>query len=336
MKKPIYILLFSLIFSCKPTSTSEGFVISGNIDGVYTDYIYLNYEDNIDSTLVVDNTFEFKGNLKTPVQGWINLRKPSSIGFMFLENSTISINIKAHKEKELNRLKITKISGSKTALIQEDYKTFYQKNQAKSNFKKLLFNKLDSLFTKHPKHPFSGTVLGEIALLEPVFNFNEVSILFQKLDTTNFNSDIKEMLNQGLTNLDKFGIGKPFPNVDLPNQNNEKISLNRFKGKITLIDFWASWCAPCRDNHPKLIKLYEDSEKLNFEILSVSIDSDSNKWINAIAKDRLTWPNVLDKEKNLYNTLGIFAIPTSYLIDENGILLGKNLSLNDIKAILQK
>ena len=286
--------------------------------------------------MVINNSFEFKGNVKTPTQGWINLRKPSSVSFMYLENSNINIHIKAYKEKEINSLNIEKIEGSKTALIQEDYKIFYQKNQSKSNFKKLLFNKLDSIFTQNPKHPFSGTVLGEIALLEPIFNFKEVSILLQKLDTATFNSDIKEMLNQGLNNLEKFGVGKPFPSIDLPNQNNENFSINDFKGKITLVDFWASWCRPCRDNHPKLINLYKEFKKLNFEILSVSIDTDSNQWINAIEKDTLSWTNVLDKEKNLYNTLGIFAVPSSYLVDKNGVILGKNLSLNNIKTILQK
>lgn len=221
-------------------------------------------------------------------------------------------------------------------MLQTDYKQFYQKNQSKSNFKNLLFKKLDSAFKKNSNHPFYGTVLGEIALLEPIFDYKDISTLLKELDTTGFNSEIRDMLNQGLKNLDKFGVGKPFPIIDLPNQKEEKISVNNFKGKVTLVDFWASWCKPCRINHPKLISLYNDYKKSNFEILSISIDTDTNNWVKAIKKDNLTWTNILDKEKNVFNTLGLFGIPASFLIDEKGLIIGKNLSLSDIEIYLNK
>jgi peroxiredoxin len=340
MRRIIYFLIIALTFSCKSKTPNNGFTISGNINGNYSDYIYLNYDNKIDSTLIVNNSFEFKGKVKTPIQGNISLRAPSYVSFIYLENSNITLEYKVYKKlekkEELNVLKLLEIKGSKTALLQADYKNFYQKNQSKPNFKNLLFNKLDSTFKKNSNHPFYGTVLGEIALLEPVFNYNEIAVLLKELDTTGFNSEIREMLNQGLSNLDKFGIGKPFPIIDLPNQKQEKFSINNFKGKITLVDFWASWCKPCRINHPKLISLYTDYKKSNFEIVSVSIDTDINNWNKAIKKDNLTWTNILDEEKKLYNTLGIFGIPASYLVDEKGAIIGKNLSPEKIKNYLNK
>ena len=90
------------------------------------------------------------------------------------------------------------------------------------------------------------------------------------------------MLNQGLSNLDKFGDGKPFPIIDLTNQKQEQFSINNFKGKTVLVDFWASWCKPCRINHPKLISLFNDYKKSNFEILSISIDTEINNWNKTI------------------------------------------------------
>ncbi|MDG1039347.1 MAG: TlpA disulfide reductase family protein [Polaribacter sp.] len=248
----------------------------------------------------------------------------------------MKVSKKAGKTEELNVLKLTDIKGSKTALLQANYKQFYQKNQSKSNFKNLLFKKLDSAIKKNPNHPFYGTVLGEIALLEPVFDYNEVTTLLKELDTTGFNSEIREMLNQGLSNLDKFGDGKPFPIIDLTNQKQEQFSINNFKGKTVLVDFWASWCKPCRINHPKLISLFNDYKKSNFEILSISIDTEINNWNKTIKKDNLTWTNILDKEKELFNTLGLFGIPASFLIDEKGVIIGKNLSFNDIESYLNQ
>lgn len=281
-----------------------------------------------------------KEKLKIPIQGSLNLRAPSYVSFIYLENSQITLNLKvskkAGKTEELNVLKLTDIKGSKTALLQANYKQFYQKNQSKSNFKNLLFKKLDSAIKKNPNHPFYGTVLGEIALLEPVFDYNEVTTLLKELDTTGFNSEIREMLNQGLSNLDKFGDGKPFPIIDLTNQKQEQFSINNFKGKTVLVDFWASWCKPCRINHPKLISLFNDYKKSNFEILSISIDTEINNWNKTIKKDNLTWTNILDKEKELFNTLGLFGIPASFLIDEKGVIIGKNLSFNDIESYLNQ
>ena len=144
------------------------------------------------------------------------------------------------------------------------------------------------------------------------------------------------MLNQGLSNLDKFGDGKPFPIIDLTNQKQEQFSINNFKGKTVLVDFWASWCKPCRINHPKLISLFNDYKKSNFEILSISIDTEINNWNKTIKKDNLTWTNILDKEKELFNTLGLFGIPASFLIDEKGVIIGKNLSFNDIESYLNQ
>lgn len=120
MKKTIYIILITLIFSCKSNSTNDGFTISGNIDGKYSDYIYLNYDNKIDSTLIINNKFEFKGKVKIPIQGFISLRKPSYVSFIYLENSNITLDYKVfkklEKKEELNVLKLLQIKGSKNSI----------------------------------------------------------------------------------------------------------------------------------------------------------------------------------------------------------------------------
>lgn len=106
------------------------------------------------------------------------------------------------------------------------------------------------------------------------------------------------------------------------------VSLSEFNGKYVLLDFWASWCGPCREEHPNLIRAYEHYQKYNFTILSVSIDTDKQKWTEAIIKDKLLWPQVSDLKGNnsdVYQKYGITSIPANFLIAPDGTVIAKDL-----------
>jgi len=121
--------------------------------------------------------------------------------------------------------------------------------------------------------------------------------------------------------------GQPAPDISLPGMNDSTISLSSLKGKVVLLDFWASWCGPCRHNNPNLVKLYQQYHDKGFEIFSVSIDKDKNDWIKAVRNDNLTWVHVVD-QKGWYApstiTYGVEAIPASYLLDRNGVVKAVN------------
>src|SRR5918993_342039 len=87
--------------------------------------------------------------------------------------------------------------------------------------------------------------------------------------------------------------GMAAPEISLPGVNDTTISLSSLKGKVVLVDFWASWCLPCRKNNPELVRVYEKFKSQGFEILGVSIDQKKNDWLNAIRKDGLLWPQVV-------------------------------------------
>ena len=345
MKNIALIFVVLLFTSCnnkteKNTEKENSFSLSGKIDGNYSDYIYLNYDEIKDSVKVENNSFEFNGEVEKPIQGWLNLKPYANAAFIYIENSNISIQadfeIKNQNEKELNILTINDIKGSYSAKIQEEYKDFYQANQNKDNFKDLLFQKLESFVQTNKNHPFSGTVLGEIALLNPILTKKELLELYSKIDTTQQNKDDLEMFKMGIANLEKYGKNKPFLEFSLPNTKDKNIDIKSFLGKTTLVDFWASWCGPCRIKHPKMIKLKRKFEDRNFDIVSVSIDENKSNWIKAIEKDNLNWTNLIDIDKKINDELEIPAIPFNYLIDENGIILGVNLSLEQIENELKK
>lgn len=340
MKKYSILAFIILIASCQPNlPKKEIFTLSGTLTGDYSDYIYLNYGKIKDSVKVNNNKFNFTGSVDKPILGRLTLKPPSNVPSIYIENSNITLKtdfkITEQNKQLINFLKISELKGSKSAIIRERYKNFYQENKTKENFSTLLFNELKGLFNENPKHPFAGTVLGELALIEPVLKHEQVYELYSIIDTTTQNKGDLYMIKRGLDNLNKFGVGKSFPKLILPNINSKQINIKSYLGKITLVDFWASWCMPCRQKHPELIKLKKKYASVDFEILSVSQDEDLEDWTKAIKRDSLNWENVIDSDKRMSIELGIHSLPFNYLINEEGIVLGINLSIEGIELILK-
>ncbi|NJL15361.1 MAG: AhpC/TSA family protein [Microscillaceae bacterium] len=119
----------------------------------------------------------------------------------------------------------------------------------------------------------------------------------------------------------------------------QSISLEDFEGKYILLDFWASWCAPCRKEHPNLIRIYEHFKNQNLEIISVSLDSERDRWQSAITKDNLTWTQVSDlkgQQNGIAILYGVQSIPTNFLINPEGIIIAKNLTSEELYEMLEK
>ncbi len=135
-------------------------------------------------------------------------------------------------------------------------------------------------------------------------------------------------------------IGTPLPEITLPNVNDSIVNLSSFKGKVVLVDFWASWCGPCRASNPSVVKLYKKYKERGFEVFGVSIDNKKNAWVKAIKQDKIKYTQVNDTggwNSKVALALGIEAIPTSFLLDRNGNIVaidaeGKELDklVNDL------
>lgn len=133
--------------------------------------------------------------------------------------------------------------------------------------------------------------------------------------------------------------GVAAPEIVQKNPDGKELKLSDYKGKIVLIDFWASWCGPCRRENPNVVRVYNKFKDKGFEIFGVSLDKSKDKWIKAIEKDKLTWPHVSDLKgwgSKHAKDYGVTGIPQTFLVDKEGKIIAKNLKGAQLDAQLTK
>ena len=133
-------------------------------------------------------------------------------------------------------------------------------------------------------------------------------------------------------------IGDKYVDFELNNIKGQKTKVSELREKYTLIEFWASWCGPCRESNPALKKVYEKFHEKGFNIVGVSMDRSKEKWLKAIKEDSLPWDHILNEKgawgdvATIYNLKGV---PDNILIDDKGIVIGRSLVVDDLKAKLE-
>lgn len=153
--------------------------------------------------------------------------------------------------------------------------------------------------------------------------------------------DLDKRIASAMPSSSPMWIGKPAPDFSLPDVNGKQVALSSFKGKYVLVDFWASWCAPCRAENPNVVEAFNKFRNKNFTVLGVSLDKpgEKDKWLKAIRQDNLTWTHVSDLkhwESNVIPLYGFNGIPYNVLVDTAGIVIGENLRGSALEAKLEE
>jgi peroxiredoxin len=137
-------------------------------------------------------------------------------------------------------------------------------------------------------------------------------------------------------------VGKPAPDLTMPGVDDQPVSLSSFKGKFVLVDFWASWCGPCRMENPNVVKAFNSYKNKNFTVLGVSLDKEKAPWLEAIQKDHLAWAHMSDLafwDSKAVSTYKFQGIPYNVLIDPDGTVIGESLRgeelMNKLKEVIK-
>ena len=139
--------------------------------------------------------------------------------------------------------------------------------------------------------------------------------------------------------LENVQIGKVAPEFSLPDTAGVSVSLSDFRGKYVLLDFWASWCPPCRRENPNVVKAFNEYKDTNFTIVGISLDKDKSKWMKAIADDNLAWTHLSDLkywDSEIPALYGVRGIPANVLLDPDGVIVAKNITGEDLHKKLKE
>ena len=362
MRKLIPLFSILLLFTCadKKTSKDEAFIdITLNNSLAQKVYLVTQIDDHFDTIAeaqIVNGKTKIPYEVKHPTLMYVvinNAKRPIQV---YVDKDGVEIDIETAASSP-----IVNITGS---VMQSKLEEYYDIEQAYSNemqalqpirvqavadqyISNMLRQKEDSLYKRFMRKTLDfckqSSVVGALIANKKVYNltYNQADSIYQNIPAEYGGAPEVKILKEKRDILEKVAIGKTYTEI-LQNDtlgNEYKLSELVAENKFVYIDFWASWCKPCRQANPTLVSIYKDFHEKGFEILSVSLDEKSDEWKMAIAEDQMPWPQVSQIngfDNEAAKAYGIVAIPQSVLINKNGIIEVKNLNELDLREYLSE
>lgn len=346
----------------------NGFVIKGNIKNSPKNLLVL-WELTPAKLIFIDSTrtdekgnFELRGNTKEMIFCQLQMGPEASVYFAVDNNSKLNVDMSVVGSFVDYQIKGDELEDSKTLKSLLDMNTSFlkevksleqraqnipntpdgatQADQLRTEYQRLAnqrnnFVKEVALKQKKGFIPYFVVSFG--ALENPGFDMFQHAVNCAK--AADPNSKYTQQIETQFNTEAKLMEGAFAPDFTLKTPTGEDLSLSSLRGKVVLIDFWASWCGPCRRENPNVRKLYRRFHYKGFEILGVSLDNDGNRWKGAIQADSLTWPHVSDLrgwQSSAAQLYQVSSIPQTYLIDKDGRIMAKGLRGPELEMVLAK
>lgn len=213
------------------------------------------------------------------------------------------------------------------------------KEEVDNAYQNIISHWADDLANKVRQYKDKFASIIALQMLDPQKYLDVYQELDKSLGNKYPNHPLVQMLHKVVARQSALAPGTPVPDIALLDPNGKELRLSSYRGKVVLIDFWASWCKPCRAEMPKVVALYKKYKDKGFEIFGVSLDKDKESWVQAIKQDGITWPQVSDLKFWNSEVVGIFnveAIPYTILIDKDGKIVAKGLRVEEVEKKLEQ
>jgi peroxiredoxin len=353
-------LILVFLSSC---NNDNGFVINGTIDVIDDTKVYILQADQNnqpfikDSTSVKSNQFFFKGISATPEISYIQVEGVNGYVLAILETGEITADI------DKNNISKSTVSGT---ISNDDFVKYKLEtkslvdnmNSIASSAQDAIMNgdvatakELEKDYNKKEKEvllyewdfiidnldSYMSALLLEVFMVENKVNKDSIIDVYEsfsnRIKVSGVGKNIASLLSQY---EDPIEVGEIAPDFTAPGIDGSNITLSKIteSNSVTLLDFWAAWCRPCRVENPNLVRLYKKYNQNGFDIIGVSLDRTKEQWEQAIEDDNLLWTQVSNLSfwnDPVARRYSIRAIPQSYLIDNTGTVIGKNLRGNDLE-----